>query len=313
MKYYSNGKLLLTGEYLVLDGAKALALPTKYGQSLSVLPLKTISDTVKNQRLLWQSLDENDNAWFTCEFKLPDFSIKCEELHDSETVKTAKKLQEILRQAKRLNPNFLSNNQSFHVKTKLSFPRNWGLGTSSTLINNIAQWAKVDAFALQFKTFGGSAYDIACAQNDTPIVYQLKEKTPVVKPVNFNFIFKENLFFVYLNTKKNSRTAIKNYQKITKNKQKAIQLVSNLTKKLLKTDLNLVKFEAIINQHEQILSTILGIKPIKENLFPDYFGAIKSLGAWEGDFVLVTGNEHTPAYFKRKGFSTILPYKKMIK
>jgi len=30
--FYSNGKLLITGEYLVLDGAKALALPTKYGQ-----------------------------------------------------------------------------------------------------------------------------------------------------------------------------------------------------------------------------------------------------------------------------------------
>jgi hypothetical protein len=28
-KFYSNGKLLITGEYLVLDGAKAFALPTK--------------------------------------------------------------------------------------------------------------------------------------------------------------------------------------------------------------------------------------------------------------------------------------------
>ena len=30
--FYSNGKLLITGEYVVLDGAKALALPTKFGQ-----------------------------------------------------------------------------------------------------------------------------------------------------------------------------------------------------------------------------------------------------------------------------------------
>jgi mevalonate kinase len=30
MNFYSNGKLLLTGEYLVLDGAKSLALPTKF-------------------------------------------------------------------------------------------------------------------------------------------------------------------------------------------------------------------------------------------------------------------------------------------
>jgi hypothetical protein len=27
--FYSNGKLLITGEYLVLDGAKAFALPKK--------------------------------------------------------------------------------------------------------------------------------------------------------------------------------------------------------------------------------------------------------------------------------------------
>ncbi len=34
--FRSNGKLLLTAEYLVLDGARAIALPTKLGQSLTV-------------------------------------------------------------------------------------------------------------------------------------------------------------------------------------------------------------------------------------------------------------------------------------
>ena len=34
--FYSNGKLLLTGEYVVLDGAKALAVPTRFGQNLIV-------------------------------------------------------------------------------------------------------------------------------------------------------------------------------------------------------------------------------------------------------------------------------------
>ena len=31
--FYSNGKLLLTSEYVVLDGAIALAIPTRLGQS----------------------------------------------------------------------------------------------------------------------------------------------------------------------------------------------------------------------------------------------------------------------------------------
>ena len=34
--FYGHGKLLLTGEYFVLDGAMALALPTTVGQSMKV-------------------------------------------------------------------------------------------------------------------------------------------------------------------------------------------------------------------------------------------------------------------------------------
>ena len=35
-RFYSHGKFLLTGEYLVLKGALALALPLKLGQSMTV-------------------------------------------------------------------------------------------------------------------------------------------------------------------------------------------------------------------------------------------------------------------------------------
>ena len=48
MNYYSNGKLLLTGEYLVLDGAKSLAIPTKFGQDLSV-------EKIKEPQIIWGS------------------------------------------------------------------------------------------------------------------------------------------------------------------------------------------------------------------------------------------------------------------
>ena len=56
-KYYANGKLLLTGEYLVLDGALALALPTKLGQSLTV-------EKTNGDNLIWESLDSKSYAWF---------------------------------------------------------------------------------------------------------------------------------------------------------------------------------------------------------------------------------------------------------
>jgi hypothetical protein len=47
-------------------------------------------------------------------------------------------------------------------------------------------------------------------------------------------------------------------------------------------------------------------------LFPDYSRAIKSLGAWGGDFVLATGNFNEMDYFKQKGFHTIISYHKMV-
>ena len=56
-EFYSNGKLLITGEYVVLDGAKALALPTKFGQSLIIEP----SD---NNEIYWKSHDHDKSIWF---------------------------------------------------------------------------------------------------------------------------------------------------------------------------------------------------------------------------------------------------------
>ena len=56
-RYYSNGKLLLTAEYVVLDGALALALPSKFGQDLC---LKLID----NPFCVWESFDSNNKQWF---------------------------------------------------------------------------------------------------------------------------------------------------------------------------------------------------------------------------------------------------------
>ena len=36
-EFKSNGKILLTSEYVVLDGVDCIALPTKFGQTLSVI------------------------------------------------------------------------------------------------------------------------------------------------------------------------------------------------------------------------------------------------------------------------------------
>jgi len=296
-EFYSNGKLLLSAEYVVLDGALALALPTKYGQTLSV-------DPIYAKQSVWESYDADGSLWFKVNFTLSDFSFSTED-------PIAIQLQKILKTARKLNPNFLPENQNCKVKTKLSFSRNWGLGSSSTLINNIAQWAQIDAFDLQFKCFGGSAYDIACAQNNQPVLYQLQNQKPMVKSVDFNPIFKDKLYFVYLNKKQNSRDGIAQYQSLKSGENKAILEISAISKNIL-TCKNLSDFEVLINQHEKIIGNLIKTKPIKDRLFNDYFGSIKSLGAWGGDFILATGNDDTPNYFKQKGYQTLIKYSDMI-
>jgi mevalonate kinase len=306
-KFYSNGKLLLTGEYVVLDGATSLALPTTFGQDLVV-------QSIKEPLLIWESYDERGITWFQAEFRMSDLRIVSETFNsetDNSKETLAISLQKIVLHAQKMNPKFLNSKTGFHIKTKLSFPRNWGLGTSSTLIHNIASWAEVDAYELLFASFGGSGYDIACAQNDTPISYQLKDKKPIVKAINFKPIFSDQLYFVHLNVKQNSRSGIKKYREFDTDKENVIQDISTITDEMVNCD-NLSEFERMLKAHEQIISKVIHNKPIQELVFKDYFGQTKSLGAWGGDFILATGNQDTPAYFKEKGFETVVSYKDMI-
>ena len=299
LKYYSNGKLLITGEYIVLDGAKSFALPTKYGQNLIV-------DNYENKILKWKSFNIHNKIWFDCDIELP--SLKLIRTSDN---KIAKTLINILIEAKNINNNFLNSSKGLLVKTNLNFEQNWGLGTSSTLINNIASWAQVDAFNLQFKIFGGSAYDIACAQNDKPIVYQLKNGTPKTETIDFNPEFKNNLFFIHLNKKQNSRDAIKSYKENKIDKTQLIFEISDITNQIISAN-SLSKFKNLIKIHEKLISKVIGIEPIKKRLFKDYSGEIKSLGAWGGDFILAAGDDNTIEYFNKKGFKTVIPYNKII-
>tara|TARA_B110000902_G_C14292519_1_gene581649 strand:- start:4016 stop:4942 length:927 start_codon:yes stop_codon:yes gene_type:complete len=307
MNFYSNGKLLLTGEYLVLDGAKSLAIPTKFGQDLVV-------EKIKEPQIIWGSFTSSGECWFEATFDLQKLRlVNCtfNSSKEGNAELIAETLLGILKEAKRMNPSFLESENGFVVKTTLSFPRNWGLGSSSTLINSIASWAKVDAFKLLWNSFKGSGYDIACAQNDTPIFYQIEDQKPKVKQVKFNPIFKENLFFVHLNKKQDSKEGIAKFREKKQHIEKEIKMISAISDAFLNAK-SLQDFDQLIIEHERIISSIIKLKPVKEKLFPDYFGEIKSLGAWGGDFVLVTGNSLTPEYFKTKGFETVLTYHQMV-
>ncbi|MEL0301538.1 MAG: GYDIA family GHMP kinase [Flavobacteriaceae bacterium] len=294
MKFYSHGKVLLTAEYAVLEGVKALSLPTKRGQSLTV-------EYNKKETIEWLSYTDQNELWIDLTF---DTAFNC-----MATNKTSQEhlvsVQALLSTLNKLVPGFYRN--GITLTTSLEFPRDWGLGSSSTLINNLAQWLKINPYLLLEKTMGGSGYDIAAAQNDRPIYYERNGYTPKVTPVRFSPAFKEQLFFVHLNQKQNSRTAISNYQK-----QGILQPTDKDRLTVIGTEIaqtnNLTHFCALLKEHEEITAAFLNQTPVQQRLFPDFEGQIKSLGAWGGDFVLAAGNSPVKAYFQEKGFKTVIAY-----
>ena len=297
--FYSNGKLLITAEYVVLDGAKAFALPTKFGQYLHV-------DSGENSEIKWTSYDKDGSIWFE-----ETLSFEAIKQHTSKEDSVKNTLIEILHAAYLMNPAFINDGEGYHITTTLTFPRYWGLGTSSTLINNLAQWLAIDAFKLLQNSFGGSGYDIACAQNNSPITYQLIEGKPIVNAVLFNPAFLDHLYFVYLNRKQSSKKAIAAYYKRQNALDKIIPAINTITDAVLNSnDLN--TFAGQLEKHEIMLSHLLETETAKENLFYDFKGVIKSLGAWGGDFVLAISKENPTAYFQEKGFETIIPYQEMV-
>ncbi|MCA0151913.1 GYDIA family GHMP kinase [Winogradskyella vincentii] len=301
--FRSNGKLLLTAEYAVLDGAKALAVPTKYGQSLEIIENNT-------SNIIWKSFNELNEVWYEDSFVL---NKGIEYGNEASKNPISDRLLQILKAVQKLNPDFLKNNLGFNITTKQDFNRLWGLGTSSTLINNIANWANVNAYELLEFTFGGSGYDIACAQNDNPITYQLNSKyDPKVESLHFRPSFSDNLYFVYLEQKQDSRDGIAKYKSKGKLNYSVLNEINLITEKIIDAG-TIEEFNQLLNLHEGIISKLIDAEPIKTRLFSDYNGNVKSLGAWGGDFVLATSLTDPTEYFSSKGFGTIIPYSKMVK
>lgn len=297
--YYSHGKLLLTSEYLVLDGAQALALPTKKGQHLDIKP-------IDQEAIIWRSYLSTGELWLDYKFSFPLDS------NDGREDAIYERLLSILQAAQKLNSSFLNTQQGYEIESTLEFQKDWGLGSSSTLLANIARWASVDPYKLLDMTFGGSGYDIACATTESALIYQKTSTKPIVTPVTYSPPFKDELYFVYLNKKQNSRESIQHYRSLDQNaltEEKA--RFSRFTQDLLSCK-SILAFEKLLSEHEDNLSRILKTPTIKTQLFADYPRAIKSLGGWGGDFVLAVGTASQMDYFRNKGYDTIVPYKEMI-
>ena len=303
-KYYSSGKFLLSGEYLVLDGAKSIGLPCNLGQTME---LRTQAGS---GQLIWESYTKDDKLWQACTLDVKDLQIV-----SFMDIAFAERLQQVIQACLDLGASPLDPAKDYLFKTQLEFDPAWGLGSSSTFIANISRHFKIDPYQLLAKTFGGSGYDIAAANANKAFYYQLEGGVPKTESIDFNPEFRSVLFFVYLNQKQNSRSGIKSYKSVTKNKDLYINKVSSISEAMASTD-DLAQFSNLIEQHENLVSDLMGMPVVKDRLFQDFEGAVKSLGAWGGDFVLVCsskGSEYINQYFEDKGYEVILPYDQIIK
>ncbi len=288
---------MLSGEYLVLKGALSLGLPLKYGQTLKV-------ETCEGKSAMhWQS-KINGVVWFSTTIQLPDFKVTASNLP-----KISDTLVQILIAAKELNPGFLKLNHEYRVTSGMDFDPAWGIGSSSSLISNIAWWAGCDPFILNKKIFNGSGYDIACARSSTPIIYKLAEDRPLFRKADFKPHFHGNLYFIYLNRKQDTRKSILKTDLSTLSNID-INTISELTLRLEKAE-GLVDFQELMDQHEELTGRIIGHTTVRELFFSDFNGSVKSLGAWGGDFILAASSaseKYIRDYFIGKNLTIIFHY-----
>lgn len=329
----SNGKLMITGEYLVLAGASALAMPVKYGQTLKLRELKTEN---KDLSILWQT-HVKESEKFRVTFSGQDLQPveQATEKHSYPVSAASRKgeknnlgagddteeqsnsinyVRNTLLAAKRIRPEFLVDKSQWHAVSNIEFDMAWGLGSSSSLISNIALWAGIDPYELFFAVSEGSGYDIACARSNQPLLYTFRGRNeqPEVQTVDFHPPFSDHLVFVYSGKKQDSAKSIKKLQQ-KKFSPDDVEAISSLSEAMAwMTDLR--DFMSAMAEHEEIIAGCTGMEPVQSVHYPDFPGAIKSLGAWGGDFLLAAsplkGNKIID-YFRRKGANVIIPFEEM--
>ena len=292
MKFKSNGKLLITSEYLVMKGAMALAIPAKLDQELNVI--STNSDFIN-----WKSFNKDNQIWYEEKFFLDKGTL----IYHGKKNKMSDLIVRLFDYIHKFNKPEKSIGNEFIWK--INFNINWGLGSSSTLINNLSKWAKVNPYKLLFSVFNGSGYDIACCDKSNPIIFQKKDNYLSVSDTTFNPNFLDNLFLIFLNKKQDTQKSVQNFLETDQSLSEGINQINEIVHEIENVK-DITTFESLIERHEKIIANILQMPTIQNEKFPDYNnGVIKSLGSWGGDFVLATGDEKSVDYFEEKGFNTI--------
>lgn len=294
-QFSAAGKLLFFGEYLVLRGSKCLSFPLKYQQTLTV-------SSQQHSEIHWTCLDENAVCWLDIRFSS---SLEIIQTSDEEKAKIAQRLLQLICEK---NPTLKC--AGLNLEFSLNFNRMFGFGTSSTLLSLLSQWSGVDAYYLLEHSFGGSGYDLATALSRQPIVYTMRDKT--LQNVQLSPSISNQLLFIYLGAKQSSAKEIASF----KNKITTATHIAKMNAIVEKAIVcpTIEEWETLMNESEQLLSSILEVETIQQRLFSDYLHRIKSLGAWGGDFIMATysSKSQATAYFREKGYNIIYCYDDLI-
>jgi len=303
MKFFSRGKLLISGEYLVLKGAVALAVPLKFGQILQV------GKSEKAEELRWESR-EYGKTWFSTTLKLPSLDIA-----ESSDFAIAENLVKHLKAIIRLRPEFIEKMSATTVITDLEFKKEWGFGSSSGLISNLAYWADLDPFELHNKVSSGSGYDVICAREEGPVYFNVSKQGYNTEKLNLRNSVRNRIFFVYLGKKEDTAKNVDAFLAKKKSFRVEKRFVSELSRHMGDAT-NIEDFEYYMKEHEQIISSLLRKPPLKEGIFKDLAGEAKSLGAWGGDFAMITWNDTSKElmeYLSVKNMKTMFSFSELIK
>ncbi len=293
MRYFAPGKLLLSGEYAVLDGAKAISCPSRQGQFLE------LHKTQHASTIEWQALTEDAYCWLKIVLTTQGEILETNDLAKAELIR------ELLVDA--FNQNIPGG---LRVISQLDFKREWGLGSSSTLIALLAAWAKKDAMELFFRHLTGSGYDVATALEKHPISYQLTAPYHAKwATIQLPSILKKT-YFLYLGEKQISSTEVLRYDRLEK-QPALVNAISRLSDALLsiQSDVELIDWMA---EHERITGLLIQQESHRNRRFSKLQGGFKSLGAWGGDFVWIMPLANDLEYLKDLGYTDIFTFEQML-
>jgi hypothetical protein len=198
----------------------------------------------------------------------------------------------------------------------LEFDRKSGLGSSSTLVSNFAQFAGLDAQRLQREVFGGSGYDVAVGSVGRGLVFWKDGDENHWSPWTLNASLTENWFVVFLGEKQNSRASLNNVKDRLQEIQQDDFMLHQLQQVAgaVKMAQQITMLEAGLEMWQALLGMSLGLEtPYQQFGFqPVKGGLCKWLGAWGGDMLLVNQTFLTTQSAQLKSY-TIQPWNQLVK